>query len=220
MPGSYIPTRDADLVLWSDNFQTLIAATPTTYGLTAPVAATITGLYNTFAAALTLATDPSTRTPATVAAKDAARGNMVPILRLYAQQIKANTAVSNALKVGLGIRIDDPIPTPIPAPSTKPIVSIVASGPQLMRLRFADELTPTSRSKPAGSIGCLVYRKIGTAPSVDPDTATFDGMYTRIPFDQAFSALDQGKTVTYFARWTNGKGEEGPWSEPISRIIQ
>ena len=117
MPGSYIPTRDADLVLWSDNFQTLIAAAPTTYGLTAPIASTITGLHNTFAAALTLSSDPSTRTPATVAAKDAARGNMVPILRLYAQQIKANTAVSNALKVGLGIRLDDPIPTPIPPPA-------------------------------------------------------------------------------------------------------
>lgn len=220
MPGSYIPTRDADLVLWARNFSDLITAAPATYGLTAPIAVAIDALVDAYETALSAATDPSTRTPVTIAAKDSAKGAMVPQLRYYAQNVKANAAVSNANKEALGIRLNDPIPTPIPAPATKPVLQIVASGPLEMRLRFADELTPTSRAKPFGSIGCLVYRKIAVGVSSDPNTATFDGIFTRIPFTQTFDAADVGKTVTYWARWTNAKGEEGPWSEAIARVIQ
>ena len=35
MPRDYIPPRDADLLIWSSNFKTLIASGAVSYGLTA-----------------------------------------------------------------------------------------------------------------------------------------------------------------------------------------
>jgi len=41
-----IPSRDADLDTWLLNFKTLIAATPTNYGLVAADATAITNAFN------------------------------------------------------------------------------------------------------------------------------------------------------------------------------
>jgi hypothetical protein len=217
--AGYIPTKDADLLAWTLNWTTRVTATPALYGLTAPIAAACAGLFTTFNTAYQAAVSPTTRSPTTVAAKDSAKGAMVPVLRLYSQQVKANDAVSNANKEALGIHIDDTVPTPIPAPTTAPIVSITDSGVLEMNLRFADELSPSSRRKPFGAPGLLLFRKIGTVPATDPDGAEFVGFYTRIPMAVGFGAPDQGKMCTFFARWTNTKGEEGPWSTATSRIV-
>lgn len=217
--SSYLPTTDALLDPWASNWSTKVTASPTTYGLTAPIAVTVAALFATWHAAYLAAIAPTTRSPTTIAAKDSAKGAMVPILRLYSQQVKANDAISNANKEALGIHIDDTTPTPVPPPSTHPIITVVSSGPQVMRLRFADEATPDSRKRPFGVPFCLLFRKIGVAPVVDPAGAEFVGAFSRIPFDVAFDAGDQGKTCTFFAQWANTKGEEGPWSAPTSRII-
>lgn len=219
MATSYIPTKDSELDLWAANFSTRITATPLTYGLTAGIATAIAALYATWHTAFLLATNPVTRTEVTVAAKDSAKGAMVPQLRLYSQQVKANVAVSDANKTDLGIHLDDTIPTPIPPPSTIPIVTIVGNGPGTMELRFADSATPTKRTKPPGATGLLMFRNIGVAAITDPELARFDGLFGRIPVNQTFEAGDVGNVCTYFARWCNAKGEEGPWSNPTSRVI-
>ena len=118
--SSYIPTRDADLVGWADNFSTLITASPTTYGLTAGDATTISGLVTAWDAAYALAVNPSTRTPSTVADKDSAKGAMLPILRLYAQMIKANAGVSNMDKVCSESTSTTPARRPCRRPAARP----------------------------------------------------------------------------------------------------
>lgn len=216
---SYIPTRDSLLEAWALNWTTRVTAAPTTYGLTAGIAVTCAALYTTWHNAYVASSNPVTRTPVTIAAKDSAKGAMVPILRLYSQQVKANNAISNSLKTDLGIHVDDTTPTPIPPPSTMPVLTIVSNGVQEMTLRFADELTPTSRSKPPGTAGLLLFRTIATAAASDPDAALFDGLFSRIPVPQVFDAGDVGKVCTYWAKWCNSKGDEGPWSAPVHRTI-
>ena len=63
---SYIPSKDAQLDDWALNFKTLIAATPTNYGLVAADATAITNAYTSWHTAFLAATNPSTRTKATV----------------------------------------------------------------------------------------------------------------------------------------------------------
>lgn len=220
--AGYFPTRDVDLVPWAQNFSTLITANPSLYGLVSGDATTIDGVVDAFVAAYATATNPGTRTPASIAAKDSAKGAMTPILRLYAQQIKNNAGVSNENKVALGIHINDTGPTPIPAPSTAPAIGLVSQFHLTMKLDIRDITTPTSRSKPPGTVGVLLYRSITalTAPApTDPLAATFDGLFTRNLADQSFPADDVGKRCTYWGRWTNAKGEEGPWSLPFSQIV-
>lgn len=222
MASGYIPSRDVDLVPWAENFSTLITANPALYGLTAGNATDIDTVVDAYVSAYATATNPSTRTPSTIAAKDSAKGAMVPILRLWAQTIKINSGVSNENKVALGIHINDAGPTPIPPPSTAPVMGLVSQFHLTMKLDIRDTATPTSRAKPVGTAGALIYRKItpiaDPAPT-DPTTATFDGLYSRNLADQSFSSDDVGKRCTFWARWTNAKGEEGPWSVPFSQFV-
>lgn len=222
MAGSYIPTRDVDLVPWAQNFSTLITANPALYGLTAGNATDIDTVVDAYAAAYTVSSNPSTRTPASIAAKDSAKGAMVPILRLWAQTIKLNSGVSNENKVALGIHINDAGPTPIPPPSTAPVIGLVSQFHLTMKLDIRDSATPTSRAKPVGTAGALIYRTINliTEPApTDPSEAVFDGLFSRNLADQSFISDNVGKRCTYWARWTNAKGEEGPWSVPFSQFV-
>ena len=58
MPRDFIPPRDAELLTWSVNFKTLIVATPTAYGLTAPQATAYGTKHDAYASAFQTASDP------------------------------------------------------------------------------------------------------------------------------------------------------------------
>lgn len=219
MSGSYIPTRDAELESWLANFKTLIAANPTNYGLVAGDATTITNSYNAWHTDFLAATNPTTRTHVTIAAKEAQKILTLDVVRTYAATIRANGAVSDALKLGLGLNVHDTLPTPIPAPSTYPLLSINGAGPLMQDLRAADQTSPTRRAKPHGAAGLLMFRAIGTAAATDPGDAAFLGFVTKAAFTSSFDSADDGKVATYFGRWTNAKGEVGPWSAPVSMRI-
>lgn len=219
MANDFIPSRDAELEAWLLNFKTLIAASPTSYGLVTADATAIAASYAAWHAAYSAATNPTTRTHVTIAEKDAQKILTVDVVRTYSTTIRANGAVSDSLKLGLGLRIHDTLPTPIPPPSTYPLLSINGAGPLMQGLRAADQLTPTRRAKPAGSAGLLLFRAVGTAAITDPEQAGFLGFVTKAAFQSSFSSSDDGKIATYFARWTNAKGEVGPWSAPVSMRV-
>ena len=86
-------------------------------------------------------------------------------------------------------------------------------------MRFADSNTPTRRSKPLGAIGLQLFVAVAAGSVNDPAVAPFRAFVTRQPYAVGFEPADNGKIATYFARWQNGKGETGPWSNPISFTI-
>lgn len=225
MPSvDYIPARDADFAAWLLNFSTLITATPTAYGLTAPDATAIAAQNTIWQAALTVATDPSTRTPPAVAAKDAARVTAVAVVRPYAQRVKANPSVTNEQRSDLGLTIDSFPPTPIPQPTTAPVMVLISATPLVHQLRYYDSTTPTTKAKPYGVIGLEVRRAIGIAPAVDPSAAPYLGQWGKSPNLSVFSPGDPGKIATYFARWVTRSGpggvqQSGPWSTPLSVTV-
>ena len=218
MPN-YIPSRDADLDAWANNFKTLIAATPTNYGLTAADGTAISNSFNAWHTAFLNATNPTTRTRATVAAKNDQKRLMLGVLRGYAATIRANAAVTPALKIGLGLHVRDAGPTPVPAPSSYPMVSVAGLGQGLQQLRAADQFAPNRRARPTGTAGLLLFRAIATEPVSEPTQAQFLSFVTRAEFTATFNPADNGKTATYFARWTNAKGEVGPWGPATSMPI-
>jgi hypothetical protein len=212
MATPYIPTKDADLLTWAQNFSTLITASPTTYGLIAGDATAIAAAVAPYETAYPIAVNPATRTSVTVGAKDTAKFAMLGVLRSYAQIIGANPAVDSADKLALGLNLHGTPPSPVPVPTTMPLLSVVSATPLLHTLRFADELTPDKRSKPDGVSGMELYRTIAVSAASDPDAANYYALVTRQPFTISFDAGDAGKVCTYFARWINRKGERGPWS--------
>lgn len=217
--ASYIPSKDAQLDDWALNFKTLIAATPTNYGLVTADATAITNAYTSWHTAFLAATNPTTRTKATVETKNVQKANLLSVVRGYAATIRANKGVTNELKIGIGLHVPDTSRTPVPPPSTQPVLKIAKIAQGYQDVLAVDEATPLTRARPAGSVGLLVYRFVGAASTSSPSDAAFLTFVGKPSVQTTFTEADRGKTVTYFARWTNARGEVGPWSQGVSAAI-
>lgn len=216
MPSPYIPQTDSGFADWSLNFHTLTTATPTAYGLTAPQAAAYAALDDDYQAAYIAATDPSTRTPVTVAAKDTAKFTAVALARELAQIVKADPDTTDMQLTELGITVDKFPATPVPTPTTFPLLDFLSATPGVHRLQFRDSDTPTTKAKPPGAISMEVWTDIGTVVAPTPSAAAFYGDKTKSPFIVEYDEADRGKISTIFARWKTQTGKVGPWSDGVS----
>jgi len=119
----------------------------------------------------------------------------------------------------LGISLRNTGRTPVGAPTSRPILSVDTSQRLRRTVSFVDETTPTSKAKPDGVMGCEIWVKVGGVPPTDLSELQFLGLDTRTPYTTEFDGEDAGKTAHYMARWTNTKGQQGPWSETASATI-
>lgn len=224
MPVSYIPTTDALLVPWADNFSALITASPGSYGLSAGDAATIAAVTASYDSAYALAIAGGTRGPSNIAAKDAAKANLIFIDRQFATIIQANPAVTDVQKTNLGITVRKTTRTPIPPPSTSPLLSFVAATPLQHTLTFADQLTPNARLKPFGALSMRLRVWVFTPvtpppPPGPPSPPTLVLNFTKNPIAVNFTT-DQIRQVAYYvANWVTRTNLVGPDSTPISQVV-
>jgi hypothetical protein len=220
----YIPAQDAALDAWSANFADLITAAPATYGLIAGDATAINAVVDPWHTAYLAATNPVTRTSVSIAAKDAARTAMLPVLRSYGQQVARNPAVDNGDKTALGLNLPNSARPPIPAPTTQPTISLVSATHNQHTLAYKDQTTPTSKAKPFGAIGIELRQAIGTAPVTDPALMAPLGTITKSPTTVATDSGDVGKLASYIGRFVTRSGpggvaQTGPWSAPLTVAI-
>lgn len=211
------------MAAWMANFAALITLSPPTYGLTTGDASTIQGVSDTFNAALTTSLDPATRTSPTVAAKDAAKASALAVIRPYAVNISLNPSVSNGDKSAVGVTIRSNSPSPIPAPVIAPTIEFLMAIPLQQQLQIRQPGS-TSKAKPAGCTGIQLARTVGTVAATDPSQLTIVGTFGKTPLIQNFDSAQQGKIVTYAARYTTRSGpggvaQAGPWSALVSFIV-
>jgi hypothetical protein len=217
MQAPYIPASDAAFRVWIVNFAALITAAPANYGLIAGDAVTIQASANAFDAAYILATDPSTRTAPTIAAKDAARASATATVRPYAIGIKLNAAVSDENKTAVGVNVPVSTRTPIPPPATAPALTVTGIGPGVHTLAYRDVTTPASKAKPFGAIGIELFRTVAAVE-------TYLGTRTKSPAAVDTVGIAIGTVATYRARWITrsgpaGSAQTGPWSAPVSAVV-
>lgn len=221
MATSYIPPTDAGFGSWLTNFSALLTASPATYGLVSGDAVLVAAQEAAYTAALAAATDPGTRTPVTVSAKDAAKASALAVVRPYAVAISLNAGVADEDKTDIGVTVRKTVPTPIPAPTATPALSFVSAVPLNVTLQARNVATPTSKAKPFGSIGVEVWDSVGTVAATDPAQLDYRFTASKIPFVRVFDAGDQGKicsmAVRYVTRGGNGGvAKVGPWSAILS----
>ena len=215
----YIPNSDSGFAAWADNFVTLIAAAPATYGLEAADAAALSAQQTIWDAAYALCLSPSTKTKVAVADKDGEKVTHLQICRSYAAQIRANAGVSDPDKAALGLTIPDPTPTPVPPPTTAPVLNIPLIGSLVHMMTIVDVLTPTLKAKPQGVAGCIIHYKDGASPATDPAGASLLLLATKS--DNILSVADGtiGQIRTYWGQWYNRKGEIGPMGAACHAVI-
>lgn len=221
MPAStYLPSREGELVTWSDNFSTLINADPTAYGLTLTQASDYAALQTAYANAYATANQDPTRTRPTIIAKNVAKQTLIESTRQLVDIVQAYPGTTDEMRGELQITIRDYEPSPTPIPANAPIFSILkVSGYKIsysMREPNSD-----SRGKPEGVIGAQLLGYVGeTAPANPADWQSL-GLVTR-PLSYVIlpSALyPAGSKVWLSAAWVNPKGQVGPLSDPTSCYI-
>jgi len=90
---------------------------------------------------------------------------------------------------------------------------IVDMGNRLLHnVWMRDENNHRGWGKPKGVRACQLWIKVGGTPPVDEKELSFVGAATKSPYRVPFDGNDAGKTVYYWARWENNRGETGSWS--------
>lgn len=219
MPTDFLPPRDADLALWTGNFAALIGAAPATYGLTTGQASTYVTTNAIWQAALATATDPTTRTQPSVAAKDAARANVSILSRQYGQIVQSTPTVTDEQIAALGLTVRSSSRTPSTPPTTFPLVAVISTMGGTLQLRLNDQNTPDRRARPFNVIGAQVWSYVGTVPPTTQSQYNLLGIATRQPSVFGLNSGDIGKTIWILARWMTRRAQVGPWSSSVSQII-
>jgi hypothetical protein len=214
----YIPAKDADLSNWLANFSTLISASPATYGLTSTDAINIAAANTSFQTAYAVVTSPSTKTAATVSAKNTAKVNTLAIVRPYAQQISLNAGVSSADKTAVGVNPRTSTPSPVTPPTSNPILSVRGAGNLSLILSYRDSAASVSvKAKPYGVTSCRIRYVVSATPITDVTVLTGLVHATKSPLTVTFASGDAGKQCYLAAQWVTRTGGVSPWS-PIANF--
>lgn len=221
MAASYIPTTDSGFAAWLLNFSTLLTLSPTTYGLVAGDATAVAAQNTAFQSAYSTATDPGTRTPAAVAAKDAAKSSALVVVRPLGVQISQNPGVTDENKTAIGVTVRKLVPSPVPTPTALPLVSVLFLQALLASLKVVSADTPTSKAKPFGCVAVQVFCSIGTMAATDPSQLAFVNSFTKIPLTLNFTSADRGKIASVAVRYATrggigGVAKVGPFSDIIT----
>lgn len=222
MPASppYIPPRNADRATWLDNFATLIAASPATYGLSSADATAISNTNADWQDAYSVMQAGTTRGPMSIAAFDAQNVITLALIRPYAQQIANNAGVSVDDKIALGLNARTNPPAPIAAPTTWPVLSIVSALPLQHVLRARDDMSsPSVKAKPYGVIAMQLFGMASATAVTDPTTLPLVMLTTKVPFAVNLSSADAGKQMYYAAKWYNRNGLVGPYGPIVNFTI-
>jgi hypothetical protein len=221
MPPSapYIPPQDGAFDAWFSNFNTLLTATPTAYGLVAGDAIIVDAQFDIWHPSYLLLLNPATTTSPNVAAKDVARANAEAVVRPYSQRIRSNASVSDALKVGIGVNLQPVTLTPIPVPASIPVLANRGGLPGKMKLATSDSVL-SGKAKPYGVIGIELVVSYGTVAATDPDLAGPLVITTKSPAEVPWPNAQRGKIATVWGRYRirsgpSGISQAGTWSDPL-----
>jgi len=216
----FLPSKEADLLAWSTNFDAKITATPTIYGVTSAMATVYTALHLAFATKYAESIEPTTNSKATIAAKNLAKQNLVNGpggARALVALCQAFPGMNDALRAELSIRPRDVEPSPAPVPDDAPQLNIVSTVGRKVTLRLRDPKNPDRRGKPEGIQGATVLTHVGTTAPQDPLLWTFAINTSKTTFDIDFPVTIPAESKVWItAFWFNSRKDNSPPSTPVA----
>ena len=218
MANNFPPQKDAELFTMAANASTKITATPSAYGLSALQATTLATLSDAYDTAYNLAIDPITSTKGKISAKNAAKIELVQILRDLNRFVQATKTVSDEKKIEIGFPVYSNR-TPIPAPSDAPVVKKIVTVGRMTKVSLRG-MEGDRRGRPVGVQGALVISYNGAVPPADTSVWKIEGLATRTDFEIAWPATVPANSPLWVsAAWYSPRGETGPACNPISVAI-
>jgi hypothetical protein len=215
----FLPAKNAELLAWSSSFSEKINLTPTAFGLVASQSAGYQTLHEAFENALSISSDPATRTRGTVQATRDARTPLKAEARELARIINAFPSITNQQRIDLGLTPRTNEPSPINPPEEPPVLEVVSANGRIVKVRLRGQ-NSEGRGKPEGVDGATVFAFIGAAPPADITQWIFMGSTTRTIFDVEFpSSAPAGAQVWLTAFWKNPRDMSGPACAPVAAYL-
>lgn len=210
--NTYIPTREADLITWSNNFNARINGDPGLYGLTDVQANAYDVLHTAWVAAYQTANENSTRTPSAITTKNDAKEALIDGpggIRQLVAIIQAFPDTTNTQRTDLGITIRNNEPTPVPVPDSIPVIEFTSVNGNRVNIRVHDN-EAAGRGKPEGVTGVYVYSYVGEDSPTQINDWKFEGSSGKTELAIEFPASVQPSTKVWVcAAWVNGKFQTG-----------
>lgn len=129
MPNNYLPTKEAELVIWLANFVNIANANLVALGLVAADVDPVKSLQPTLTANLNDVEAKLAAYTAAVDTKDATKDSIISKVRILVNKIQANPAVTVALKAQLGISTHEGGTYPQhPVPPTDLVADLASDG--------------------------------------------------------------------------------------------
>ena len=218
----FLPRREAEMLLWSRNFDQRINAAPGDYALTAGQAAEYRTLHEAFADAFKLSQQPGTRTPVVLSERDEAKAALVAFARVLAGVVRSAPGVDDVrrLELGLTVRAKGRRPR-IGRPTEAPhlFVEPVLARPAVRVTLFAPGAA-VRRAKPAGVAGATVFTFVGEEPPLLLSEWKLGVQTTRTTAEVRLPhPPPPGARVWVIAQWFNPTGQRGPASLPASTRV-
>lgn len=211
---TFPPRKDADLLAWSDNFDTKITATPVVFGLTAAQATAYTVLHDDFRAKYALANNENTNSKTNIGNKNTAKqellygtGGAWELVNI----VQAFPGTTDDMRRELQLRIPDNEMTPAPIPGTAPDLSIIASMGRVVRIRLRDQDSPDRRGKPEKTQGATILFHVGEDAPAEGATWVFLMNTSKTLLEVEIpGSVAAGSKVWITAFWFNAKKQTSP----------
>jgi hypothetical protein len=215
MAASFFLGNDAELYTGSNAFSDKISATPTAFGLTAPLAASYATVNDIYAAAYLAANAPETRTKSAIEAKNQAKVNLKAMAADLAKLIDGTASVTNAQRIDLGLNVPA-APAPAPIPGLEPGLEVMSVDGFDILVRLRDKGDTARRGRPLGVIGASIFTHVGPTAPTDISGFTFQANTGRTKFKISLPGTTlPGAKVWICAFWFNNRKQSGPACEPV-----
>lgn len=113
MPSrDYIPSKEGDLIPWTENFIAVANANLATLGLATADITAITTKKTDYSAKLNTSIAKQAEAKAATEAKNTSKDALISNIRVLARQIQAKPGVPDNLREQLGLTVPDPTPSP------------------------------------------------------------------------------------------------------------
>ena len=221
MTTDFVPPRDSDLLVFSNNFDQKINLLTTAIGLTVPQCTSFTALNDAWADSLATVAGGGNSTP-NVILKNQARANLVSGpggIRELVGIIQKFPGTTNAQRAELNITVPDEEPSPIAKPAFPPLLVVRSVSGRAVSLVLSDPQNPSLKRIPDGVEGAIVMSYIGEEPPASSAVCTMQGPVQKTRTAVVFpESVAPGTKVWLTAMWFNRRGV-GPACDPVSTYI-
>ncbi|MHB9292717.1 hypothetical protein Holit_01820 [Hollandina sp. SP2] len=215
---SYMPTKEAEFVEWSENLIAVSTAHKVAWKLPEDKLAELHALH-TEVKALHALCQTASYTKLDMPQKNEKKERFLHFEEVFVwNNLQNNDAMTDEGRRALMIPVHDPMPTPHPAPEGIPEIELVTPRPRTVHIKFRDEHAARwGKPKDVHGLECLWM--IRDTPPAKVKELLHSEFATRSPLELVFEEDERGKKLYFAARWESGAGKKGKWSGIFYGII-